>query len=119
MAVRTPSGVSKRLTISSTVRMAFAGAGFGAPASIRSKGTAIVPPPALHPARHGSPVCMVQVLAYSTSRALQARSSRCDDVAGCDAPFEKSVITARRRRQSAHRRRTADALDAPARLVGL
>src|SRR6516162_9060158 len=62
--------------------MAFAGASFGASASIRSKGTAaIVPPPALHLARHGSPVLWSR-LAYSTSRAPQARSSRCNDVAG-------------------------------------
>src|SRR5262249_24074175 len=39
-AVRTPSGVSKRLTMSSTTRIALADPTFGAPASGRSDGTA-------------------------------------------------------------------------------
>src|SRR5262249_57674565 len=65
-AVRTPSGVSKRLTMSSTIRMAFADAACGVAASIRSKGTAaIVPSPALHLARHGSSVCLAHAPALA------------------------------------------------------
>src|SRR6185436_4226712 len=38
-AVSTPSGVSNRLTMSSTTKIAWAGAACGAPASTRSNGT--------------------------------------------------------------------------------
>src|SRR5262245_30163909 len=41
-AVSTPSGVSKRLTMSSTTRMGSPRAVFGAPASTRSNGTAAI-----------------------------------------------------------------------------
>src|SRR5215470_4442058 len=54
-AVSTPSGVSKRLTMSSTTKMALADATFGAPASARSNGTvtAAIPRPLL--GRQGFP----------------------------------------------------------------
>src|SRR5262249_27685556 len=82
-AVRTPSGVSKRLTMSSTIRMAFADAACGAAASIRSKGTAaIVPFPALHLARHGSSVCLAQASAIAHPARRKYEAPRCNAVAG-------------------------------------
>src|SRR5262245_58081717 len=79
--------------------MAFAGASFGASASIRSKGTAaIVPPPALHLACHGSPVCVVHAspIAYPARRKHGAAGATMSlAMPGGATPFERSVTATR------------------------